>query len=335
MTLPTEQPEEMTLSPRPDNPPGTAAAALCVVDRRRRAKVGLLCAPHFERLARQLNPGNAGVAFDPDEPHVPPQPASIPVLFRELADLRVAAAEGRPGEHADAARVDLRHMAMRDARSKATGPAATDDGLSGPWSVLATLGGWAAVVHEEHLDIHGGRDPLPAQLARPSWVEVQVPVPTTVPEQLRPWRTVRRPLRVEPPDVQAVTTLARWLHARLDWIARQPWCDELAHDLAVLTAQLRAAHGDPGEQPLGLCTALVDEAGTPDHHGSRTCDEPLWMPPTPPRGPDEPVVLPPVVCAGCGTSWHGLAVLQLARERGGLQAEVATSSRQIVRSSRS
>jgi hypothetical protein len=320
----------------PESPTQPAvAAALCIVcrPRPRPAKVGLLCGLHLERLARQLNPGNAGVAFDPDEPHLPARSPSVPVLFAELADLAAEAGE-RPGEHADDARANLRQMALRDARSKATGPGVDDDGEHGPWSVLATLGGWAAVVHEEHLDLHGRPDRLPV-LARPGWIEVQVPVPTTDPDSLGSWRLVRREQPVGLPVVQAVQTLSGWLHARLDWIARQPWCDEFALDVGTLTAQLRTARGDPGPQPLGPCTALVDDDGAPDHHGQRTCGQPLWMPPTPPRAPDEPVVLPPVVCAACGTSWHGLAVLQLARERGGLEGGVAAPARQVVRSSRS
>lgn len=284
---------------------------LCVLCRRRQPEVGRLCAADVDRLARHLDPNNDGQPFDPARPGAPVRPPSIPQLYRAL----------HPGWALDdgADRANEHAISLRDVRTRPD-PLGPDDRDHGPRSVLAVLGTWARVVHEQHLDIHGQPDPLPA-LARPSWIEARLPIPH-VGDPARAWRLVRIP-RAEPaPDVQAVTALCQWLHARLHWLAAQPWVDELVTDLRALTAALRAGQGDPGARPLGPCTALVNGDGEPveeahaDEDEVWTCGEPLFMPTIPPKAPDEPIAPPAVRCGACGARWSGLELLLYARDHG-------------------
>ncbi len=297
--------------------------ALCVLCRRRQAVTGLLCGPDLDRLGRHLDPGNAGQPFDPARPSAPVRSPSIPQLYRGFAD--VAAAEHRNGaqqrtEHAEHALLDEHAISVRDVRSRPD-PVGPDDRDHAPRSVLATVGTWARTVHEEHVDLHGRPDPLPP-LARPPWVETRLPVPH-VGDPAAGWRTVRLAAPAPPADVQAVFTLCQWLHARLEWLARQPWIGELVDDLRAITAALRAGQGDGGTRPLGPCTGLVDADGEPvqddvepDGEQVWQCGEPLFMPALPPKGPDEPLVPPAVRCGACGARWSGLDLLKFAHDRG-------------------
>jgi hypothetical protein len=274
--------------------------ALCLICNRRARVVGYCCTACVDRISKHLDPANRGTPFDPENPTAPVRPAGIAVLYRELADLQPDLGESEH-EHADAAEVNEHHIALRDARSKATGPGRDDDGLTGPPSVLATLGDWARVVHEEHLDLEGRPDRLPRlALERTQAHRLYGSLGVALPE----------------PHVQAVETLCRWLHARLEWLAAQPWVDELVTDLRRLTAALNAGRGEPGQRPLGRCRVLVDDDGRPCEDGPWMCHEPLFMPPLPPRAPDEEPVPPAMVCNGCGTRVSGLELLEYAREQG-------------------
>ena len=127
--------------------------------------------------------------------------------------------------------------------------------------------------------------------------------------------------------------LARWLHARLDWLAGQDWAPAVDDALRTLWGQLRAATGDPSPRPVGSCRQLVDgdgrliregweppdlgvdEAGQPVYAGPWRCAEPLYLPAQAPRAMDEPVQLPGLRCRACGWSYTPLELVRLGRER--------------------
>lgn len=277
----------------------------------------LLCWPDRDRLARLLDPGNVG-GPDPARPELGHQPGGLVALYRDAATIGGPTGTERAGEHADHARVDDRLIAIRDVRT-------TWAGAREPRAVLPALGGWARIVHEEL------GDALPS-IARRAWVieptrwgrirrgdvvyELR-PVPTTWPELLPDWTEVpvRLGRQLDRPDVQAVTTLCRWLHARIDWICAQPWVDELATDLRDVTAQLRAGHGGGGRR-LGPCPATVDpDTGELDPLSPTLCGAELYSPGSGPRDPG-PLDVPTVRCDTCGARFFGTELLRLARERG-------------------
>lgn len=305
---------------------------LCVVPScaRRAATPRLLCWSDRDQLARLLDPRNVG-GVDVTRIQRDAQPGAQP---GGIAELYRVAAEGhgddtqRPGEHADAARINLQSIAIRDVRTSATGPGLDDDGwravdrrlsaghddpwtdpLAGPRSVLATLGGWARVAHEDL------GDPLP-RLARLAFTEVRRPVPTTDPDRLPAWRSFWARRAVTAPDVQAVQALCSWLHARTDWITAQPWIDELLPDVRHAASQLRSASGDPGGRAIGPCSATVDlDTGALDPLSTTLCGAELYAPVPGTRDPG-PIDLPSIRCNTCGARWAGAALLQLARARG-------------------
>ncbi len=292
----------------------TAPAVLCSCCGRRRPGAAMrVCWTCRDRIGRHLDPANTGTPFDRDDPTATVRPASIPVLYAQLADLAPDAGERDAGEYADAAVYDLQRATIRDVRSRPDG-AGVEDGPDGAPSILATLGEWAGIVRETHLDIHGHPDPLP----------MLVP----------PLR------RGETPDVVAVETLCRWLYARLDWMCEQTWCVQLLADLRRLTGILRAGRGDAGGRPLGPCTAPVDADGRlvedqGDVDDVYVCREPLFMPDRPPVDAVLPE-LPDLRCPSCGAWWSSQQLHDEVRERGlnatlGVGIGVAVSAVQAQR----
>lgn len=274
---------------------------------RRAAGDLLLCWADRDRLARLLDPANVG-GPDASRPHLGHQPGGIAEMYRTAVEGHGWCGETEH-EHAEAARVDDRAIALRDVRSSATGPGRDDDGTRGPRSVLATLGGWARIVHEER------GDPLP-QLARPGWTGVRRPHPTSDPDRMPGWMVHRVPRAIPMPDVQAVTTLCRWLHARIDWACTQPWIDDLAAELREVAAQLRAAAGERGGRYLGPCPATIDpDTGQLNPLAGTMCGAPLYAPTAGARDPG-PIDLPSIRCDRCGGRYSGTALLDLARDRG-------------------
>ncbi|MER7078149.1 MULTISPECIES: hypothetical protein [Bacteria] len=93
-----------------------------------------------------------------------------------------------------------------------------------------------------------------------------------------------------PPRDLTITRGTGWLRGYIDWCTRQVWADDLADDLRELHAQLRRLAGD-STRPLAPC---------PDCIGS------LW-----PVGDADTIA---VRCGVCGTSYDGLALLDLGQQ---------------------
>ena len=267
---------------------------------RRAAPPRLLCWADRDRLARLLDPANHG-GVDPSHPDRGHQPGGLAALYRDAAEVSHRTGTEAEHEHADHARLDDHGIAIRDART-------TWAGRGQPRSVVAALGGWARIVHEER------GDPLP-KLAAPAWTEQLLAVPTADPDRLAAWARHRHPRAVPRPDVQAVTALCRWLHARVDWITTRPWVDELIVDLRDVAAQLR--RGDARSRYIGPCSVPVDpDTGQPDPLSTTLCGGPLSVPSDGRRDPLAPLELPSIRCADCGSRWQGAELLRWARERG-------------------
>jgi hypothetical protein len=98
-------------------------------------------------------------------------------------------------------------------------------------------------------------------------------------------------------DVGAVTISGERdvLTRALDWIAEQPWCDEMYTDVRQLVGQLKAANGTRPEKPVGKCY-LITATGI--------CDGPIWV--------DE--AMGHAHCGRCRATWTGAQLLLLKEQ---------------------
>lgn len=257
----------------------TATCTLCG----RPASVGRLCFRHYDRLADLLDPAQAGTSFDPTRPGDFQVKPSIPVLFGRLDPAPPLSGIPAGGSHVarSAPPCNLHILALRDPRSRATGPGRDDDGLSGPWSAQTVLRDLADMVDRRSLD--GAAEAKPGPRA-------------------------------------TVTELSAWLHQRVDWIAAQDWVGEAWEELRTLHSQLLAAAGDPNPAPVGTCRAVVDDDGAEDPGGRWRCGQPLYLPASGPKAPDEPVELPALRCSSCGHRYSGTELILLGRQHEGIPA---------------
>jgi hypothetical protein len=71
-------------------------------------------------------------------------------------------------------------------------------------------------------------------------------------------------------DVGAVTISGERdvLTRALDWIAEQPWCDEMYTDVRQLVGQLKAANGHRADKPFSRCPAVI---------GAHLCTGEVWI----------------------------------------------------------
>jgi hypothetical protein len=130
----------------------------------------------------------------------------------------------------------------------------------------------------------------------------------------------------------------------MPWLVGFRWVTSSArqlaehHDVATARQELRALQrgllavlGDrAGGRLVGHCRQLVDVDGQPvspedaaaawEHLddagwpiGTGPCDQPLWCPPQPPHGDDEPGTPPSVRCPSCRTVYGGLSLLRMGR----------------------
>lgn len=110
----------------------------------------------------------------------------------------------------------------------------------------------------------------------------------SVPHVLGSWTQLIAEERDIKPGTGDVGDLCVWLDRNLDWITRQDWVADLADDLRGLTRQLRAANGDGGSRPVGLCPNTIDEGVH-----TRACGANLFAPL---RGDT-------IECQACGRKW--------------------------------
>lgn len=97
---------------------------------------------------------------------------------------------------------------------------------------------------------------------------------------------------------RGLTTQAALLRSRCDWIARQPWVDEMARDIHRVHSALRRACADLPPASVGECIALLDDGDckgdvypTRDHDGVR--------------------------CSRCGRLYYGMDLVRLHVAQGG------------------
>jgi hypothetical protein len=88
----------------------------------------------------------------------------------------------------------------------------------------------------------------------------------------------------------------------LDWIAEQPWVDEMFNEVRQLVGQLKAANGTQDEKPVGRCY-LATETGI--------CDGPIWI--------DN--AMGHAHCGRCHGTWTGAQLLLLKKQMELDQAE--------------
>jgi hypothetical protein len=81
----------------------------------------------------------------------------------------------------------------------------------------------------------------------------------------------------------------------LDWIAEQPWVDEMFNEVRQLAGQLKAANGTQDEKPVGRCY-LPNETGV--------CDGPIWVDPA----------MGHAHCGRCQATWTGAQLLLLKEQ---------------------
>jgi hypothetical protein len=81
----------------------------------------------------------------------------------------------------------------------------------------------------------------------------------------------------------------------LDWIAGQPWVDELFTEVRQLVGQLKAANGTQDEKPVGRCY-LPNETGI--------CDGPIWI----------DTAMGHAHCGRCQQTWTGAQLLLLSEQ---------------------
>jgi hypothetical protein len=116
-----------------------------------------------------------------------------------------------------------------------------------------------------------------------------------------------------PHDVHKACT---WLHLRLDLLCAAEWIADAWHDLRTVHRQLRNAAGDAVSRPLGPCWKRVDEHGKLTDGGEWECGRPLFLPPQPLKGMDEPVVLPDDLrCSACGGHYDRAEIVRVGWQR--------------------
>lgn len=103
---------------------------------------------------------------------------------------------------------------------------------------------------------------------------------------------------------RTVEQQADFLGKQSDWLMQSPLGPELCYATRGLRNQLRASTGDPNPEPIGYCFVYVDD--------EKQCGGPIYMPPSLPRAPDEPIRTMPVLqCPKCGEKYDGRRLILL------------------------
>lgn len=117
-------------------------------------------------------------------------------------------------------------------------------------------------------------------------------------------RVVREERDLAEPERVTVTGERDLLTRHVDWLAAQPWVDEVYGELRELRAALQQLNGTQDDKPVGRCYLPTPEG---------VCNGPIWL----------DLAEGHASCGRCRASWNGsqLAMLQWEMER--LQAEAA------------
>jgi hypothetical protein len=244
--------------------------------------VGLLCRGHLERLYAML------VEIERE--------AAILSAVPSMA-VRSGSGGGRPAAERSPVRLDV--VAMRDRRTRRwepdeqpryTPPAPKS---FGPWCLFCeheTCTAWRA---GRRRDLHDDEyDAGSANLA-------------SILEELHNWARLVREERDLAPVEQITVMGERLLLTRhLDWIAEQPWVDEMYADLTKLRAQLKQLNGTQDEKPVGRCYLPAEDG---------PCDGPIWV--------DD--AAGHAHCGRCRETWDGPQLAMLSWELEQQRAELA------------
>lgn len=238
---------------------------------------GRICGQHFVALSDYLDPRNEGSVFDPERPADPRTLPSIPALYGWLDAGPVRRDQGSPVTAGVFGSRPPGDLHIMSLRDPRSRATGRGPDDHEPAPPLAVVTAlWALIGRVDRADLDGHLE--------------------------------RRPDKT-------VTAMCGWLYARREWLAHQPWIDQLHTALRQLHNQLRGAWGDPAMKPVGTCRQLVDDHGTLQSDGPWRCAWPLYLPEQPPRAMDEPVQLPSLRCASCGWTYHGPELVRLGRER--------------------
>ncbi|MCU1617179.1 MAG: hypothetical protein JWO98_4719 [Frankiales bacterium] len=120
-------------------------------------------------------------------------------------------------------------------------------------------------------------------------------------------RVVREERGLTSPDRATVTSERDTLSRHLDWLAEQPFIDEMYAEIRDLAESLKALNHTQDEKPAGTCFLLTD--------GVNVCGGRIWRRDAPrvvwrvsaDRCTQEPVSIAdgPAYCERCNTEWDG------------------------------
>lgn len=130
------------------------------------------------------------------------------------------------------------------------------------------------------------------------------------------------------PDVATVSGTREFLTENLPWIARQPWVDEMFHEVRDLLAQLKRTNKTQEDKPVGFCHLIRFESTCGGRIWRREQDRHIWRQAEP--GGDRCVRVKikandgPAYCERCRAVWDDpkeLARLELIEEKRQGEAE--------------
>lgn len=116
-------------------------------------------------------------------------------------------------------------------------------------------------------------------------------------------RVVRDERKLTAEGRATVTTERAVLTRHLDWVAEQPWCDEMYGDVRTLLAQLRQVNGTGSDKPYCDCPVINGTQPCPGSVWVHDEPQPVWR-----RYPDRcsqtwEQAPGAAVCDSCGSTW--------------------------------
>lgn len=257
----------------------------CVVcTKPREAHIGLLCTAHHQRLAEILRAVEEEAILLDSRPSMAQRPGF-----------------GGGGLASEKVPALLSVIAYRDRRTKRWEPETEPSYIPpppksiGPWCLLCdheTCTAWRAGRRRDlHDDEH---DAGSAALA-------------SVLEEIHNWARLTREERgLSAPPTVTVTGERDLLSRQLDWVAEQPWVDEMFNDMRKILGQLQEANKTKPERPAGSCFLLTETGVCGGKIWRRETQQQAWRA-LADRCVAESVKTAdgPAYCDTCGQEWDG------------------------------